>query len=238
MGKKILIVEDEGITSFELETKIENWGYSVIGIAISGAEAFDMAMELKPDLIIMDIRLNGIEDGVEVIEKIRSRIEVPFIYVTALSSDKIMSRAHKTDPYAFIIKPFDDMELKFAIELAFYKHDLEEKFKKSDKKYTDLMNNLMTGIFIADMDGNIMFINSFLADILSNTSSKNAMETNEIFQNHFKTKIFLEKLKKDGEIHNQMLKIVLQNKRYIAVNLSAKLKDNLIYGVATPQLAF
>nr|WP_319373811.1 response regulator [uncultured Methanobacterium sp.] len=237
MEKKILIVEDECITSFELETKIQNWGYSIVGIATAGSEAFEMTIELQPDLIIMDIRLNGVEDGVDVMEKIQNNTEIPFIYLTAHSSDSIMNRAHKTDPYAYIIKPFDDMELKFALELAFYKHDLEKKLKESDKKFRDVMDNLMTGIFIADIDGNMIFNNRFLDDIFSDGSLNNESKTNEKkeFQKNIKTKSFLETLTKEGYIQNQTFKIDQINNSRITMLLSAKLKDNRIYGVVTLQ---
>ena len=230
MGKKILIVEDESITSFELEMKVQRWGYSVVGISTSGDEAFKMAVELKPDLIIMDIMLNGVEDGVELMERIQDTIEVPFIYVTAHSSDTIMNRAHKTAPYAYIIKPFDDMELKFAIELAFYKYDLEKELK-SDERYASL-DNLMTGIFIADMECNVLFINNFLADILSNGSS-DTLDTNEktVFQDQLQTNNFLKKLKKEGKIYNQIFTIKRMDKKEIEMNLSAKLENNKIYAV-------
>jgi len=230
MVKKILIVEDESITSFELEMKAQRWGYSVVGIAISGEEAFKMAIELKPDLIIMDIMINGMEDGVELIERIQSEIEVPFIYLTAYSSNTIMNRAHKTSPYAYILKPFDDKELKFAIELAFYKHDLEKELKKADKQYNDLMDNLMTGIFIADIKGDILSINKFLADILSNCSLDDTLDRRIELQNQLKTKTFLEKLKKDGKINNQTFTIVKKDEN-IKMNLNAKLENNRIYGI-------
>ncbi len=230
MVKKILIVEDESITSFELEMKAQRWGYSVVGIAISGEEAFKMAIELKPDLIIMDIMINGMEDGVELIERIQSEIEVPFIYLTAYSSNTIMNRAHKTSPYAYILKPFDDKELKFAIELAFYKHDLEKELKKADKQYNDLMDNLMTGIFIADIKGDILSINKFLADILSNCSLDDTLDRRIELQNQLKTKTFLEKLKKNGKINNQTFTIVKKDEN-IKMNLNAKLENNRIYGI-------
>ncbi|BDZ69934.1 response regulator [Methanobacterium petrolearium] len=73
LGKNILIVEDEYITSFELETKIQSWGYSVVGIATSGFEAIKMSEELHPDMIIMDIQLNGVENGIDVTKKFKTK---------------------------------------------------------------------------------------------------------------------------------------------------------------------
>ena len=98
MTKKVLIVEDEGITSLELENKIRKWGYDPVGVAVSGEEAMVMARDLKPDLMLMDIRLQGEEDGVEAAEKILKEVKTSLIYITAHSSDLIMDRAHKTSP--------------------------------------------------------------------------------------------------------------------------------------------
>lgn len=232
--KKVLIVEDEGITSFELETKIENWGYSVVGTAISGVQAYKMVEEFKPDLIIMDIQLTGVEDGVEVIENIQSKNEIPFIYVTAYSSNVLMDRAHKTLPYAYITKPFNDRELKFAIELALYKYEMEQKMKESESDDNKLMDNLLTGIFTADLNGNILFTNKYLDEIiLSNVPSKDSLETDRLLtlQDHLKTEAFLDNLKKNGEINYQILKIMEGTEEEMKVSLSAKLKDNMIYGI-------
>lgn len=238
MGKKILIVEDECITSFELEAKIENWGYSVVGIAISGLEALKLVEELDPDLIIMDIKLDGIENGVDVMEKIQLTKEIPFIYLTAHSSDSLMEKAHKTEPYAYIIKPFDDMELKFAIELAFHKYEFEKKLTETYGKINELMDNLMVGVFITDTNGNIIYKNQFLNDIIYNKSlnepkaNKKENDARSYLQKHLNSEKFLDKLKKDVYIKDMPLTILKQNKE-IKIKLSAKLQNNMIYGVVS-----
>ena len=128
--KKILIVEDEGITSFELKTKIESWGYSVVGIASRSEDILKMIQYLEPDLITMDITIRGEMDGIEVVEILQKTRDIPIIYVSAHSSDQIMERALKTSPYAFLIKPFADKEMKFAFELALKKHSMKNELSK------------------------------------------------------------------------------------------------------------
>ncbi|BDZ72035.1 response regulator [Methanobacterium petrolearium] len=118
MNKKVLIVEDECITSLELENKLSNWGYTPVGIAVSGEQALEMARELRPDVLIMDIRLRGDEDGVEVAWKILDEMEVSLIYITAHSTDYMMERAYETSPLAYFVKPFNDGELKLALEMV------------------------------------------------------------------------------------------------------------------------
>lgn len=149
--KKILIVEDEMITSLELKMKIESWGYSIVDIAKTAAEAMNMTMNLKPDMIIMDVLLKGEEDGIFAAENIQKKYEIPIIYVTSYSSDMMMERAQKTSPYAYIIKPFDDNELKFAIELALKKHELKKEFKDQQEIYNIISKNSGDVIWILDI---------------------------------------------------------------------------------------
>jgi AmiR/NasT family two-component response regulator len=178
MTKKVLIVEDEGITSLELENKIRKWGYDPVGVAVSGEEAMVMARDLKPDLMLMDIRLQGEEDGVEAAEKILKEVKTSLIYITAHSSDLIMDRAHKTSPHAYFIKPFNDNELKFAVEMALYKHEMETKLAESENKYKALMDNLMVGVFITELNGNILMMNQYLADLFNGNSLKGVVGRN------------------------------------------------------------
>lgn len=125
MNKKVLIVEDEGITSLELENKLRKWGYNPVGVAISGKEAMQMARNLEPDLLIMDIRLQGDEDGVEVAEQILNEMEISLIYITAHSTDLMIEKAKKTSPHAYFVKPFNDDDLKVAVEIALSKPEIE-----------------------------------------------------------------------------------------------------------------
>ncbi|UTB32531.1 MAG: response regulator [Methanobacterium sp. ERen5] len=149
--KKILIVEDEMITSLEMRMKIESWGYSILDCAKSSADAVEIALKNKPDLIIMDVVLSGNEDGITTAENIQKHLDIPIIYVTAYSSEMIMERAHKTSPYAYIIKPFDDNELKFAIELALKKQELKKEFDKKQEIHSIISKNLGDVIWILDL---------------------------------------------------------------------------------------
>jgi AmiR/NasT family two-component response regulator len=236
MCKKILIVEDEGITSLELEKKLRKWGYKPLGTAISGEEAVRMARDLEPDLVIMDIRIQGEYDGVEVAEKIQSEMEVSLIYITAHSSDLIMNRAHKTSPYAYFIKPFSDTELKFAIDMAIYKHDMEQKLTESEKKYKSLMDNLMVGVFIMELDGNIVMLNQFLADLsgLGSLAEMIGSNAKPVFREPHERRSFLKRLKKVGKLLNETLMMVDNSDQDIEILVSAKIEDGLIYGVICP----
>ena len=128
--KRIMVVEDEGVTAMMISSSLVEMGYSVIAAEFSGEEAVKKAEEDRPDLIVMDIVLDGEMDGIEAAGEIQSRFRIPVVYLTAHSSDAMLKRIKKTEPFGHIIKPFNDRELHAAIEIALYKHEMEEKLRK------------------------------------------------------------------------------------------------------------
>jgi signal transduction histidine kinase len=129
---KIMIVEDESITAMELEGRLEYWGYTVLPISSSGKKAIEIATTMAPDLILMDINLKGKMDGVETMEHIKEHLDVPVIYLTAYSDEATLQRAKITEPYGYILKPFEERELYILIEVALYKNQMEQKLKKAN----------------------------------------------------------------------------------------------------------
>lgn len=105
-GERILVVEDELIVAMNIESKLQELGYEVIDVVDNGKDAIDRALETKPDLILMDIVLKGEMDGIEVVRRINSTMDVPVIYLTAYSDDEVIQRAKRTEPYGYILKPF------------------------------------------------------------------------------------------------------------------------------------
>jgi signal transduction histidine kinase len=120
-----MIVDDEIIIARELEVRLTTLGYEVIGLAVSGDEAITLACKTCPDLVLMDINLKGDMDGIESATEICSRFSVPIIYLTAFADEKTLERARKTEPYGYIVKPFNERELQANIEMALYKHESE-----------------------------------------------------------------------------------------------------------------
>ncbi|MBF0445962.1 MAG: response regulator [Magnetococcales bacterium] len=118
-GKRILVVDDEAITLMILETCLDDWGYEVIGVAMSADQAISMAIEQRPNLILMDITLKGDKDGIEATHTIKAIFEVPVIFVTAHVDHKTIARAEGTPPPSYILnKPFRDADLKQMVEMA------------------------------------------------------------------------------------------------------------------------
>ncbi len=119
MNKSVLIVEDESIVAMEIESYIQQLGCHVVGIASNAKDAYKYAMQKKPDLILMDVSLKGDIDGIEIASKIKSEMDVFIIYLTAFSDTATIERAVKTDPSAYLSKPFNRQELFAAIKIAF-----------------------------------------------------------------------------------------------------------------------
>jgi DNA-binding NarL/FixJ family response regulator len=121
-GERILIVDDDQTTASVMQLYLENFGFVVPDVACSGAEAIEKAKKLKPDLVLMDIRLGKGLDGIETAEVIMQKLHIPVIYVTAYSDEDTLERAQMTNPYGFINKPLRDIDLKTTVRFALDKN--------------------------------------------------------------------------------------------------------------------
>ncbi len=127
---KILVVEDERIVARDLQFRLTSLGYQVSGRAASKQEALLSAQQDRPDLVLMDIRLNGIPDGIDAARRLRAEHNLPVIYITGHSDDATLSQARTTEPFGYILKPFENRELVAAIETAIYKHEAETRLRE------------------------------------------------------------------------------------------------------------
>jgi PAS domain S-box-containing protein len=156
---RIMVVEDEAVISMEIQDRLARMGHSVCGTAASGAEAVSVATANHPDLILMDVQLRGDVDGVETARKIRSRIEVPVIYLTAFADDRTVERARETEPYGYLIKPFSEKELFAAIEMALYKHSMEARLRESQRQFATTVRCIADCVIVTDTDMKITLMN-------------------------------------------------------------------------------
>ena len=129
---RILVVDDEDSVARYMQKKLESLGYAVPAIAFSGEEAIREAAATRPDLILMDIRLPGGLDGVEATGKIQARFNIPVVYLTAYADDETLQRAKISEPYGYILKPSNEVELQTTISIALYKHKMDSKLKESE----------------------------------------------------------------------------------------------------------
>jgi len=126
----IIIIEDDEITALNLKLSLQKHGYSVLAIADNEKEAKEIIQENKADIIIIDISLQESDDGIELAKYIREKYAIPFIYLTSYSDDDIISKAIKTEPYGYIVKPFDPSSLHATIQMAIFKFNAENKRKE------------------------------------------------------------------------------------------------------------
>ncbi|MDO9044463.1 MAG: response regulator [Methanobacteriaceae archaeon] len=122
---KLMIVEDEFITSMDLNDKLDEMGYNVVNMAASGYQAVERAKKFNPDVFLMDIVLQGDMDGIEAADKI-GQLGIPVIFLTAHADKKTVESALKTTPYGYMIKPFDEDKLHSTVEMALEKKDLKK----------------------------------------------------------------------------------------------------------------
>ncbi len=162
---KILVVEDESIVAMDIKHRAEGLGYSVTGITPSGEGAIQKAAETLPDLVLMDIVLKGDMDGVEAAQRIRDGLDIPVVYLTAYSDEKTLKRAKVTEPFGYIIKPFEDRELHSAVEVALYKHKMESKLKESEKWLYTTLESIGDAVIATDENGKIKFMNPVAMEI-------------------------------------------------------------------------
>jgi PAS domain S-box-containing protein len=137
-GSNILIVEDEAVVSMHIASWLEAMGYGVAGRAATAEKALLLAEEKRPDLVLMDIRIKGAIDGIETARQMRERFRVPVVFLTAFADDAMLERAKLVQPFGYLLKPFEDRELKTVIEMALYKHQSEEEISGLYRLYAVL----------------------------------------------------------------------------------------------------
>ncbi|MBZ2166194.1 sensor histidine kinase [Methanobacterium spitsbergense] len=163
--KQILLVEDESIEAMDIKRTLEFFGFEVPYIASSGEDAVEKALEIMPDLILIDVVLKGHSDGIDVAYKIK-KLNIPVIYLTAHSEESIIERAKLTEPYGYMIKPYDRNELKHTIELALYKNQIEKELKESEYNLRLILDSTAEGIFGIDLEGICTFCNASAVKLL------------------------------------------------------------------------
>jgi PAS domain S-box-containing protein len=182
----ILVVEDERITAEDIRAGLKLAGYNVPVVVSSGEEAVQQAGKLRPDLVLMDIKLEGEMDGIDAACEIRKLYDIPVIYLTAYSDEKTVERAKMTEPSGFLVKghgiitkPFEESELHAAIEITLYRHRME---KEHDQLSTTMLQNISEAVIATNSKSKIRFINA-AAESLTGWSKDEALgkDISEVF---------------------------------------------------------
>lgn len=171
-GTKILIVEDSKVTAKTIQNSLIKLEYEVSGICSKGEEAIRAALIHNPDIILMDIQLEGDMNGIETATKITNILNIPVIYLTALSDKTMLEKTKLSEGYSFLIKPFQETELFFNIEMALYKHEMKNKLEEERKWLNAILESINDGVIAIDKDENIKFMNESARDLIGYTNDK------------------------------------------------------------------
>lgn len=180
---QILIVEDESIIARDIRDCLESLGYQVPAIATTGLEAIKKATDLRPDLILMDIRLKGEMDGIQAAEQIWSRLQIPIVYATGFSDRDTLERAKLTRPFGYILKPIEERELYAAVETALYQYQVNRDLQDREQWLSTVLRDIGDGVIVVDVHYKVQLMN-LVAEALTGWRQDEAMgrEITEVFR--------------------------------------------------------
>ncbi|MGD0295951.1 MAG: ATP-binding protein [Bryobacteraceae bacterium] len=156
---KVLIVEDESIVACDLERRLLKDGYQVSATAATGEQALRSIEQNSPDLILMDIHLQGPTDGIALASEVRDRFSLPVVFLTAYADKETLERAKVTQPYSYLVKPISHVSLSSTIEVALYKHRAERELRKREAWLGTVLHSLPDAVVVQDSIGSIQFLN-------------------------------------------------------------------------------
>lgn len=171
---KILIVEDNRIVAEDIKQTLEKQGYETAGIATSAKKAFEIIENVSVDMALMDVNLGEGGNGITVAQRLKEDFQIPVIYLTAHADKDTIERAKKTEPFGYLVKPFDELELQSALEVALYKFKADLNVKKSEQWLRTTLKSIGDGVVATDIDGNVNYLNP-VAERLTGWSLEEAM---------------------------------------------------------------
>jgi PAS domain S-box-containing protein/putative nucleotidyltransferase with HDIG domain len=206
---KILIVEDETIVAKDIKGSLKGFGYDVVDIVGTGEEAIRRSEDLRPDLVLMDIMLKGKMNGIEVARRIRDHVHIPVVFLTAYADEDTLHSAKLSEPFGYIIKPFEDAELHSTIQMAVYRYDMERRLKEREQWLTTILKSISDAVIVTDEAGKVTFMNP-VAEALtaydqSEALGKNVFEiyriiddknfgtTDQMIQDRIKSEMFIQR---------------------------------------------
>jgi DNA-binding NtrC family response regulator len=163
---RILVVEDEAVVALDVEDRLSRLGHTVVGTADTCASALALAADVRPDLVLMDIALRDGPDGIATAEQLRAELGVPVVFVTAFADTETLERAKRVSPHGYIVKPFDERDLRATIEIALYRDGLDRAMRRSHDDLLAVLDVQRAGNVLVDASGRILFANAAAGRIL------------------------------------------------------------------------
>jgi diguanylate cyclase (GGDEF)-like protein/PAS domain S-box-containing protein len=169
---RVLVVEDEAIVARDIEQQLLELGYQVVAICATGEQALELAGQLRPALVLMDIQLAGEMDGIAAAQLIREQFALPVVFITAYSADEVLESAKLSEPYGYILKPFSERELRTVIEMALYKYAAEVKQRGLTEHLAAIVENMLDGLITIDQRGRVESFNKAAATIFGYSAAE------------------------------------------------------------------
>lgn len=227
---RIQIVEDEGVVALDIRKHLESSGYTVTGSHASGENAIEAFAKEAPDLVLMDIRLQGEMDGIQAAQFIKENYNVPVIILTAYADEKTLERAKFIEPFGYIIKPFEERELRTNIEMALFRHKLEKKLQDSEERYRTFFQDDLSADFVADSTGALLACNRSFLEYFRFDSERAAIGTNfkDRFQSEEQAAQFCRDLLNRGRLELYELELLRRDNKKISLlaNVVADKNEN------------
>ncbi len=168
----IMIVEDETVVAEDIRSSLKGLGFGVSAVAPSAEEAISRVKDKNTDLVLMDIKLKGDMDGIDGAQEIRTRFNLPVVYLTSHADEEVLQRAKLTEPFGYIIKPFKEKELRTAIEIALYKHQAEQATRLAHSELDQIFQTATDGIRVVDKDYNVLRVNKTFVGLSGRTEAE------------------------------------------------------------------
>jgi PAS domain S-box-containing protein len=213
---KILVVEDESISAAGVIEMLKSFGYSTIGPVPTGEEAIEKCAIKKPDIVFMDIHLKGVIDGIAAATEIKTRFQIPVIYITAHSDIGTIERVKRTEPYGYILKPFSERDLFLTVEIAVNKILTERQTNKREKWFSTILKSIGDGVIVTDDSGNVVYMNT-AAESMTGYSQTEAQKNDlksifRILSSENKKKKNQESIDQSGKMQRILSSTVLESK--------------------------
>lgn len=225
----ILVVEDEIIVALDLKRSLQGIGYQVVQVVTTGEKAVKAAKNKRPDLVLMDIRLQGKMNGIEAAKVIHSQYDVPVVYLTAYADDQTLQQATATGPYGYLVKPFEARELKTTIEVALFKHKMEQELKESQERFREIFEqNFDAIVLIKRSNFELIDLNPEAVSMFQFSKKELIENFGAVFENNEIYRSFKRKVSDFPSTNNEFFLEQCQLRRKDNTEIICSIKANII----------